>query len=69
MVRSVSFWSGCKLTDLTGCQNLRYSLIALDTFDTIQAGKLALPRGRTVSWIGVTEEGVCAFAPRFGIFG
>jgi len=41
-----------------GCQNLRYSLIAFDSFDVLQAGPIPLPRGTTLEWIGITEEGV-----------
>lgn len=41
-----------------GCQNLRYTLISLDAFDLLQTGHLPLPRGTTLSWIGITEEGV-----------
>ncbi|ELU41952.1 WD40 domain-containing protein [Rhizoctonia solani AG-1 IA] len=45
-------------TSLDGCQNLRYSLVAVDGFDLVQEGRLPVPRGETLKWIGVTTEGV-----------
>ncbi|KAG8956545.1 hypothetical protein FRC04_000023 [Tulasnella sp. 424] len=47
-------------TSLDGCQNLRYSLISCKTFDMVREGRLPLRRGRTVTWIGITEEGAPA---------
>ncbi|KAG9042191.1 hypothetical protein FS837_011177 [Tulasnella sp. UAMH 9824] len=47
-------------TSLDGCQNLRYSLISCKTFDMVREGRLPLQRNRTVTWIGITEEGAPA---------
>ncbi|KAG8994102.1 hypothetical protein FRB90_000530 [Tulasnella sp. 427] len=47
-------------TSLDGCQNLRYSLISSKTFDMVREGRLPLRRGKTVTWIGITEEGAPA---------
>ena len=41
-----------------GCQNLRYSLVSLDTFDVVQEGRVPLLKGVTVKWIGISEDGV-----------
>ncbi|EJT98392.1 WD40 repeat-like protein [Dacryopinax primogenitus] len=42
---------------LDGCQNLRYTLIAFDTFEPIQEGRLPLTKKVTLKWMGITEEG------------
>lgn len=42
----------------TGCQNLGYTLISLDTFVILQQGRLPLPKNRELTWIGITDEGV-----------
>ncbi|KDQ16190.1 hypothetical protein BOTBODRAFT_173106 [Botryobasidium botryosum FD-172 SS1] len=47
-------------TSLDGCQNLRFTLIALHSLDIIQEGRLPLLKGVTLKWIGFTEEGVPA---------
>ncbi|KIJ49698.1 hypothetical protein M422DRAFT_59357 [Sphaerobolus stellatus SS14] len=44
-------------TSLDGCQNLSYTLISWDTFTVVQNGRLPLPRGSTLAWIGISEEG------------
>ncbi|KAH7108144.1 hypothetical protein BKA62DRAFT_681220 [Auriculariales sp. MPI-PUGE-AT-0066] len=54
-------------TSLDGCQNLRYTIVALVTFELVQAGMLPLPRGRTLSWIGITEEGAPAIYDSEGL--
>jgi chromosome transmission fidelity protein 4 len=43
---------------MTGCQNLRYTLISLDRFESVQEGQLPLPKLKTLKWIGVSDEGV-----------
>ena len=42
----------------TGCQNLRYTLMTLDSFDIIQQGPVPLGKGVTLKWMGITTEGV-----------
>ncbi|CAE6402739.1 unnamed protein product [Rhizoctonia solani] len=54
-------------TSLDGCQNLRYSLIAVDGFDLVQEGRLPVPKGETLKWIGVTTEGAPAMADSSGV--
>ncbi|KAF8760782.1 Minichromosome loss protein, Mcl1, middle region [Rhizoctonia solani] len=54
-------------TSLDGCQNLRYSLVAVDGFDLVQEGRLPVPRGETLKWIGVTTEGTPAMADSSGV--
>ncbi|KAL7409536.1 WD40-repeat-containing domain protein, partial [Mrakia frigida] len=44
-------------TSLDGCQNLRYSLIDLDSFELVSEGRLPLGRQTTLSWVGFAEEG------------
>ncbi|TYJ56899.1 hypothetical protein B9479_002344 [Cryptococcus floricola] len=50
-----------------GCQNLRYTLLDLDTFDIIQEGKIPLPRKIELDWIGFTSEGVPAIYDSAGL--
>ncbi len=45
-------------TSLDGCQNLRYTIIDLASFDVVQEGRLPLPKRTTLSWIGFAEYGV-----------
>ncbi|KAB5589694.1 Minichromosome loss protein 1 [Ceratobasidium theobromae] len=54
-------------TSLDGCQNLRYSLIAVDGFDLVQEGRLPVPKGETLKWIGITTEGAPAMADSAGV--
>lgn len=44
-------------TSLDGCQNLRYSLLDLETYDMVQEGRIPLPRKTTLSWVGFTDLG------------
>ncbi|PVF93312.1 hypothetical protein CPB86DRAFT_768026 [Serendipita vermifera] len=44
-------------TSLDGCQNLRYTLISLDRFEAVQSGQMPLPKGKTLRWIGISDEG------------
>jgi chromosome transmission fidelity protein 4 len=45
-------------TSLDGCQNLRYTIIDLVSFDVVQDGRLPLPKRTTLSWVGFAEYGV-----------
>ena len=44
--------------DATGCQNLKYTLMSLESYDIINTGSLPLGKGVTLRWIGITAEGV-----------
>jgi len=50
---------------LLGCQNLLYSIISLDRFEVVQEGTIPLPKGRTLKWIGISEEGVSTDFPPY----
>lgn len=54
-------------TSLDGCQNLRYSLVAVDGFDLVQEGRLPVPKGETLQWIGITTEGAPAMSDSAGV--
>ncbi|KAG8694965.1 hypothetical protein FRC09_009480 [Ceratobasidium sp. 395] len=54
-------------TSLDGCQNLRYSLVAVDGFDLVQEGRLPIPKGETLQWIGITTEGSPAMSDSAGV--
>ncbi|KAF8520383.1 hypothetical protein BU17DRAFT_88972 [Hysterangium stoloniferum] len=54
-------------TSLDGCQNLSYTLIALDTFVEVQTGRLPLARGSILKWIGISEEGAPAMYDSNGL--
>ncbi|KAG8715772.1 hypothetical protein FRC11_000067 [Ceratobasidium sp. 423] len=54
-------------TSLDGCQNLRYSLVAVDGFDLVQEGRLPVAKGEMLKWIGVTTEGAPAMADSSGV--
>lgn len=45
-------------TTLDGCQNLRYTIMELDGFDIIQQGRIPLAKKTTLTWLGMTAEGV-----------
>lgn len=45
-------------TSLDGCQNLRYTLLDLETFDAVQEGRVPLPRQVTLAWAGFSAAGV-----------
>ncbi|CED83500.1 WD40 repeat protein [Phaffia rhodozyma] len=44
-------------TSLDGCQNLRFTLVNLESFDIIQEGRLPLPKSTTLKWIGFSDVG------------
>jgi hypothetical protein len=44
--------------DPIGCQNLRYSIVDLESFELIQEGRVPLPRKVTLTWAGFSQEGV-----------
>jgi chromosome transmission fidelity protein 4 len=50
-----------------GCQNLRYSLVDLETFDLVQEGRVSLPKKVTLAWCGFTSDGVPAIYDSTGI--
>lgn len=54
-------------TSLDGCQNLRYSLLDLETYDMVQEGRVPLPRKTTLSWIGFTDLGCPALYDSSGV--
>ncbi|WRT64744.1 uncharacterized protein IL334_001678 [Kwoniella shivajii] len=54
-------------TSLDGCQNLRYSLMDLDTFEILQEGRVPLPKKVTLKWLGFTSEGVPAIYDSAGL--
>lgn len=54
-------------TSLDGCQNLRYSIISLDRFEAVQDGQLPLPKGKTLKWIGISQEGAPAIYDSTGV--
>ncbi|KAK4685805.1 chromosome transmission fidelity protein 4, partial [Tremellales sp. Uapishka_1] len=54
-------------TSLDGCQNLRYSLMDLETFDLLQEGRVPLPKKTTLVWIGFTADGAPAMYDSAGL--
>ncbi|WWD07638.1 hypothetical protein V865_005739 [Kwoniella europaea PYCC6329] len=54
-------------TSLDGRQNLRYSLMDLDTFEIIQEGRVPLPQKVTLKWLGFTSDGVPAIYDSAGL--
>ncbi|WVQ83266.1 hypothetical protein IAT38_005405 [Cryptococcus sp. DSM 104549] len=54
-------------TSLDGCQNLRYSLVDLDTYDICQEGRVPLPKKTTLTWVGFTSEGAPAMFDSTGL--
>lgn len=46
------------LTMGVGCQNLRYSVVDLESFELIQEGRVPLPRKVQLTWAGFSQEGV-----------
>jgi hypothetical protein len=41
-----------------GCQNLRYTILDLASFDLIQEGRIPLQKKVQLTWIGFTADGV-----------
>ncbi|WWC59498.1 uncharacterized protein I303_102054 [Kwoniella dejecticola CBS 10117] len=54
-------------TSLDGCQNLRYSLMDLETFEILQEGRVPLPKKVTLKWLGFTSDGVPAMYDSAGL--
>ncbi|KZT57147.1 WD40 repeat-like protein [Calocera cornea HHB12733] len=52
---------------LDGCQNLRYTLIAFDTFEPVQEGRLPMMKRVTLKWMGITEDGAPAIYDSSGV--
>jgi hypothetical protein len=46
-----------------GCQNLRYTLINLNSFDIVSEGRLPLGKQTTLKWLGFSEDGVSRNLP------
>ena len=51
------------LTPGVGCQNLRYSIVDLESFELIQEGRVPLPRNVRLTWAGFSQEGVSCHIP------
>lgn len=45
-------------TSLDGCQNLRYSIVDLESFELVQEGRVPLPRKVQLTWAGFSSDGV-----------
>lgn len=56
-----------RLTEGLGCQNLRYTLIDLESFDILQEGRVPLPRKITLRWLGFTADGIPAMYDSSGL--
>ncbi|WVR04655.1 hypothetical protein IAU60_001666 [Kwoniella sp. DSM 27419] len=54
-------------TSLDGCQNLRYTLMDLESFEILQEGRVPLPRKVTLVWLGFTSDGVPAIFDSDGL--
>nr|XP_031860604.1 uncharacterized protein CI109_003935 [Kwoniella shandongensis]KAA5527676.1 hypothetical protein CI109_003935 [Kwoniella shandongensis] len=54
-------------TSLDGCQNLRYSLMDLETFEILQEGRVPLPKKVTLTWLGFTTDGAPAIFDSAGL--
>ncbi|KAF8588697.1 hypothetical protein K439DRAFT_1651834 [Ramaria rubella] len=54
-------------TSLDGCQNLAYTLVSFDTLIIVQNGRLPLPKGSILKWIGISEEGAPAMYDSNGL--
>lgn len=50
--------SSVQADDIPGCQNLRYTVMDLETFDVLQDGRVPLPRKVTLTWLGWSAVGV-----------
>lgn len=46
------------LNPSSGCQNLRFTLIDLETFDISQEGRVPLLKQTLLKWIGFSDQGV-----------
>ena len=44
--------------EIAGCQNLRFSIVDLESFELIQEGRVPLPRKVQLTWAGFSQEGV-----------
>ncbi|KAE8539030.1 hypothetical protein D1P53_005400 [Cryptococcus gattii VGV] len=54
-------------TSLDGCQNLRYTLLDLESYDIVQEGKIPLPKKTTLTWLGFTSDGAPAMFDTSGL--
>ena len=46
---------------IEGKQLLEYAVVDMDSFETVQRGKVPIKKGATLKWIGFSDEQVCLF--------